>query len=263
MSFRTIVLTCATLLVSGPLAWSLELKDITYDTANAGKVVFSHKIHLSKKSKDKVAFSCGTCHADRKSRGTHYTMAQMENGKSCGACHNSKKAFALAECARCHKVKDVTYSSKQYGKVHFSHNKHLEKYRCDSCHSAIFRTGNNPTATMAQMAKGKSCGACHNGKAAFSVSECIKCHPYKNTRYVVADAGDVTFSHESHLGNYSCGNCHDRLFKPVKGSSKASMASMEKGKSCGACHDGKTAFTVAANCASCHKVQQGSSLSGL
>jgi c(7)-type cytochrome triheme protein len=28
---------------------------------------------------------------------------------------------------------------------------------------------------------------------------------------------------------------------------------MEKGRSCGACHDGKAAFSVKANCASCHK----------
>ncbi|HZV81335.1 MAG TPA: c(7)-type cytochrome triheme domain-containing protein, partial [Geobacteraceae bacterium] len=32
-------------------------------------------------------------------------------------------------------------------------------------------------ATMGDMDKGKSCGACHNGKDAFKSSDdCVKCH---------------------------------------------------------------------------------------
>jgi c(7)-type cytochrome triheme protein len=31
-------------------------------------------------------------------------MAEMEKGKSCGACHDGKTAFATtANCAKCHK----------------------------------------------------------------------------------------------------------------------------------------------------------------
>jgi c(7)-type cytochrome triheme protein len=30
-------------------------------------------------------------------------MKDMEAGKSCGACHNGTKAFAVKDCAKCHK----------------------------------------------------------------------------------------------------------------------------------------------------------------
>jgi c(7)-type cytochrome triheme protein len=33
----------------------------------------------------------------------HATMKQMEKGKSCGACHDGKRAFALDDCTKCHK----------------------------------------------------------------------------------------------------------------------------------------------------------------
>jgi c(7)-type cytochrome triheme protein len=31
------------------------------------------------------------------------------------------------------------------------------------------------------------------------------------------------------------------------------MKEMQKDKSCGSCHNGKTAFSVKGNCATCHK----------
>ncbi len=31
-------------------------------------------------------------------------MKQMQQGKSCGACHNGKKAFSVkGDCVKCHK----------------------------------------------------------------------------------------------------------------------------------------------------------------
>ena len=49
------------------------------------------------------------------------------------------------------------------------------------------------------MGKGASCGGCHNGKAAFGVDKCSRCHPVREIRYSLAGAGKVTFSHQRHL----------------------------------------------------------------
>ncbi len=50
-------------------ASAIDLKDISYDTKEAGKVVFSHNKHLAKKSaRGNVAFSCATCHTGNKTK---------------------------------------------------------------------------------------------------------------------------------------------------------------------------------------------------
>jgi c(7)-type cytochrome triheme protein len=38
-----------------------------------------------------------------KKGGDTMTMKDMEAGKFCGACHNGTKAFAVKDCAKCHK----------------------------------------------------------------------------------------------------------------------------------------------------------------
>ena len=79
-------------------------------------------------------------------------------------------------------IKDIiVYECGDAGKVEFSHYRHLETLgnNCPTCHNEIFQivTSKNPDFTMSAMEKGKSCGACHNGKKAFSVSDdCDNCH---------------------------------------------------------------------------------------
>jgi c(7)-type cytochrome triheme protein len=66
--------------------------------------------------------------------------------------------------------------------VIFSHKVHTEWLGCSSCHPALFEAqkGANPI-TMAKVAQGQYCGACH-GKVAFPLAECKRCHsvPKKN-----------------------------------------------------------------------------------
>lgn len=66
------------------------------------------------------------------------------------------------------------------GEVVFSHETHVDgvQLACTQCHDKLYLSSRQHTAvTMKQMAKGKSCGACHNGKKAFSVKgSCAKCH---------------------------------------------------------------------------------------
>jgi len=61
-------------------------------------IIFSHKKHT-------VWNGCELCHPDifmGVKKGTlHYTMADISQGKACGACHTSV-AFPLTDCQRCH-----------------------------------------------------------------------------------------------------------------------------------------------------------------
>lgn len=74
---------------------------------------------------------------------------------------------------------DITLKNSK-GDVVFSHDTHVEgaTLACTDCHDKLFlNKGQHKKATMKEMQKGKSCGACHNGKKAFSVKgNCAKCH---------------------------------------------------------------------------------------
>jgi len=69
--------------------------------------------------------------------------------------------------------------------------------------------------------------------------------------------GPVLFSHETHVNQYKakCTDCHTKIFKMKKESSKMTQALFAEGKFCGACHDGKKAFSAVAkaDCQKCHK----------
>jgi c(7)-type cytochrome triheme protein len=81
-------------------------------------------------------------------------------------------------------IKDVTFKITNFGKVVFDHNQHFKqegiKNNCKTCHNAIYNLRVKNSYTMADMEKGKSCGACHNGKRAFDLKECIQCHRVAN-----------------------------------------------------------------------------------
>lgn len=254
MNGRTFTLFIAA--VTMLLAVPAFAKDIRYPFKNASAVVFSHDSHLAKLKKD-----CKTCHSAifDISKKRHYTMAEMENGKSCGTCHNGKKAFSVAtdkDCQRCHTgMPRAVVRKTTAGDAVFSHDSHVsgKGYGCKSCHGKMTLRG-----TMAEMDKGKSCGTCHNGKKAFATNaNCGSCHRGLSTKdlsYPSKGVSNAVFSHANHLKKYStCAECHTAKFNYKQGSRKATMAEMEKGKSCGSCHNGKTAFSVAGDCAKCHK----------
>ena len=72
-------------------------KTILFDGKGAGKVVFDGKTHTGTK--------CVDCHKFfiMKKGANVITMKDMRAGKACGACHDGKKAFAVKDCAKCHK----------------------------------------------------------------------------------------------------------------------------------------------------------------
>jgi c(7)-type cytochrome triheme protein len=152
------------------------VKEITFKVKETGPTHFSHKIHIE-------GTECATCHptlyaANQKNR--RVGMAAMEKGKSCGACHNSKKAFAIKECSKCHPARELVFEDKDAGNVNFSHKSHTGLYACGDCHKSLYQTTRSKVkVSMQNMEKGKSCGSCHDGKTAFSVAtdkDCDKCH---------------------------------------------------------------------------------------
>ncbi len=234
-------------------------RNIDFKAKGAGDVVFSHANHL-----DKLKGDCKACHYKIISaKEGHATMAQMEKGKTCGACHNGKKAFTVAgNCGNCHKgmkPREISFKPKGINPVTFSHKFHTEAFACKECHTKVFPFKAGVVHnTMADMAAGKACGACHNGKVAFSVvgGDCAKCHVGFKPGVIVlpTEGGEAKFSHPFHLEMFKCADCHTKIF-PFKAKAKMfTMAEMEKGKACGACHNGKEAFSVAGDCEKCHKM---------
>jgi c(7)-type cytochrome triheme protein len=150
-----------------------------------------------------------------------------------------------------------SFETETFGKIVFSHDVHLEAVgsNCEVCHNEIYHIikKKNPTYTMEDMQKGKSCGACHNGKRAFSVDkDCISCHAGDVT-WMGDEIGKTAFSHSVHVElEYNCDECHPDLFKPKINGQKMTMSAMEQGEYCGVCHDGDSAFSVKTNCISCH-----------
>jgi c(7)-type cytochrome triheme protein len=75
---------------------------------------------------------------------------------------------------------DIVFKETKTGSVIFSHNSHVEGIglKCTDCHDALFTTkAKHKKVSMAQMQKGQSCGACHNGGKAFSIKDsCKNCH---------------------------------------------------------------------------------------
>lgn len=255
------LITLALLLVTAACSYAVETKDIRFNFKNSEPVVFSHELHLTKYNN-----KCKVCHDaifNLRSR-RHYTMAEMEKTKSCGACHSGVKAFSVTsekDCVRCHKGKprDVSYKVKGLGEAVFSHSIHISKTggACRGCHNGKVITGKEKAVTMAEMEKGRTCGACHNGKLAFGVTaNCDRCHKGmkpKDITFAIKGVTPATFSHAFHTQAYTCKDCHTKTFpyKAVVGA--ATMNDMTKGKSCGACHNGKDAFASTGDCDKCHK----------
>ena len=236
-------------------------RDVVYQIKGLGTATFSHTTHVAK-----TGGACKSCHNGKviTGREKNVTMAEMEKGRTCGACHNGAKVFSVAgNCDKCHKGMKpgtITFNLKGVTSAAFSHAFHTQAYSCKDCHTKLFPyKAVVGKATMDDMVKGKSCGACHNGKDAFaSTGDCDKCHkglkPGSISYKIPKPAGEAVFSHDFHLQAYKCPDCHTKVFPYRAGATKATMADMEKGKSCGVCHaKGKDAFAVD-DCIKCHKM---------
>ena len=112
--------------------------------------------------------TCLTCHADK---------AQHHQGPACTQCHAFRTQGTVAAPPA------ITFASAKDapGPVTFTHASHLARgAKCTDCHPSLFKMQKGGISlTMEEMAGGKACGACHNGKKAFEVMDgekCTTCH---------------------------------------------------------------------------------------
>ena len=254
--------------------------DIVY-TKPVKSVIFSHKVHAEDKG-----LSCDMCHSGlfdavalKVQKKSDFNMESLYKGKYCGACHNGQIAFASnTQCARCHtgvkgysayektKPEKIVTSGPEgliiIGKgdsaVKFSHEKHMKSTMCGDCHSGMFPMNKGKARmTMEEIYQGEFCGLCHDGKKAFSSTNCSKCHkktpvPKTDLIYTTKEVGYVKFSHDFHTEAFGCNECHKKLFVMRKGGSKMKMDAMYNGGFCGSCHNGNIASNVT-DCGKCHK----------
>lgn len=72
---------------------------------------------------------------------------------------------------------NVTYASKKKPPVVFRHATHAKAGTCATCHPKPFERAARATGfTMDDISAGRACGSCHNGRAAFAVRSCTRCH---------------------------------------------------------------------------------------
>lgn len=143
---------------------------------------------------------CVSCHPTiYRTRGHETSMEEINRGASCGICHRSV-AFGAEVCERCHPAmgmpggrmepslgmalvlqRDTTgENARAMGSLPpsvFPHWLHRARYTCSVCHPQPFAMEAGSTqVTMNEIQVGRSCGACHDGSAAFGVMECNRCH---------------------------------------------------------------------------------------
>ncbi len=87
--------------------------------------------------------------------------------------------LASAAPVRASTLGDVIYThpgNDSLAPAYFPHWVHRIKYKCYACHDDLFPMQRTANPTMAAMVKGESCGTCHNGKLAFGLDTCHRCH---------------------------------------------------------------------------------------
>lgn len=165
--------------------------------------------------------------------------------------------------------------------VLFRHKTHVddEHLSCAKCHNGLFamealRAEKKNDFTMKSLYRGKYCGACHNGKAAFAAdTQCASCHVrladyapgyvrgkpprngpavYNTTVIMGRGEREVRFQHETHTPSAKCRDCHSVPFKIKKGSNRITFGAHVTDKYCFGCHDGKKSFSWN-NCRRCHQ----------
>lgn len=170
--------------------------------------------------------------------------------------------------------------------VVFRHETHvaLAGQKCTGCHPRPFRMLTpERRASHRSMSAGRSCGACHDGRQAFGVSDlksCSVCHTGKTAIQTAAagvpskpaarqlpksvayargevSPGQVTFRHETHVAKSACAACHPKPFAMKRAGTRPG-GGMHEASACGGCHDGARSFGVedADACARCHVAEK-------
>ena len=150
---------------------------------------FPHSVHATE-------FTCQSCHPAPYGIGeVDNSMSAINAGTSCGTCHGPV-AFPSSACGRCHnglptpavtpvleddlvlaRAADSSGMADVFPVSRFPHWVHRIRYRCGACHTDLFALeAGTDTLTMTEMRQGATCGACHDGREAFPLTACLRCH---------------------------------------------------------------------------------------
>ena len=149
---------------------------------------FSHKTHATYVSGERRA-DCASCHAAAGARETYPAH------RECYVCHKAPELVKAGEkvggasCGECHTLKGnknpPSVMSRAYN-FRFTHQVHAEreKINCTECHDVLGIGAQTAQVSIPQVkqhlgAGFHSCGACHNGRRAFSgdaQGNCARCH---------------------------------------------------------------------------------------
>jgi c(7)-type cytochrome triheme protein len=147
---------------------------------------FSHKTHATYQSGEKRA-DCSDCHAVAGARTT------FPAHRECYVCHKAPELVKAGEkvggasCGECHTPSGNRSPHSAMSRAYnfrFTHQVHAqrENIKCSECHNVLGES--NVQVSVPQLrehlgAGFQSCGACHNGRRAFSgdaQGNCARCH---------------------------------------------------------------------------------------
>jgi len=154
-----------------------------------------------------------------RTRPVELQMADVFAGKYCGECHGKVAYPVMTGCERCHtglpqppdraqpeligtiqmrRAADILaeadsaatdsvqvrsnalgVNTTDFPVAQFPHWVHRIRFRCKTCHMAIFEPrGGTNAITMVDIDQGEACGKCHNGDVAFApqMDNCEVCH---------------------------------------------------------------------------------------
>ncbi len=128
---------------------------------------------------------CFGCHSYNKftaapARGIFSHSLHIDMGYHCNQCHEVRGhkpvVLNMATCINCHNLKEMTLN-KTALPAKFNHEKHAAIFSCKECHPNLFLMSRGAThVTMKDKFEGRFCGSCHDGKRAFPVADCARCH---------------------------------------------------------------------------------------
>jgi hypothetical protein len=211
-------------------------------------IALSHAAH--------AAAPCLTCHA---------APGATRAGKAapharCAGCHDGRAAAAaMTACTTCHvaaygasALPALTRGPLAVGAT-YSHPRHAGRtpaaaVACDACHGGILGATGLALPTPAAAACGA--GGCHDGKAAFGVTErCTQCHaapPPPESSFEVARP-TARFSHDAHARHLTidgCAACH--------GLDARGEPTTARHDSCVGCHADDFGTATPTTCGACH-----------
>jgi len=141
--------------------------------------------HIITRDEARKGLPCFKCHSyqkfsERPKKGVFSHALHDDVGYHCNQCHSFQAhRFITIDryiCSRCHNLGSFTYKATVYP-AEFNHKSHDTRFRCSECHPKIFlmKYGSSKM-TKGDMYRGNYCGACHDGKKAFPLTACNKCH---------------------------------------------------------------------------------------